>query len=66
VGFPATEDQRLFTAHAKVELGPGLPEPMSDQVPPNEHRHRLPVGWWLSKGGRFGQQRPAQEFLRII
>ena len=22
-------------------LGPGLPEPMSDQVPPNEHRHRL-------------------------
>src|SRR5262249_38785844 len=23
-------------------LCPGLPEPMSDQVPPNEHRHRLP------------------------
>jgi hypothetical protein len=25
-------------------LGPGLPEPVPDQVPPNEHRHSLPVG----------------------
>ena len=24
-------------------LGPGLPEPMPEHVPPNEHRHRLPV-----------------------
>jgi transposase InsO family protein len=25
-------------------LGPGVPEPISERVPPNEHRHRLPVG----------------------
>ena len=30
-------------------LGPGLPEPMSDQVPSNEHRHRLPVGYRVVK-----------------
>ena len=25
-------------------LAPGLPEPKSEQVPANEHRHSLPVG----------------------
>ena len=30
-------------------LRPGLPERMSDQVPPNEHRHRLPVGYRIGK-----------------
>src|SRR5215471_11047245 len=25
-------------------LGPGLPEPLSDQVPSHEHRHSLPIG----------------------
>jgi transposase InsO family protein len=35
-------------------LGPGLPEPMSDQVPPNEHRHRLPVGYRVVKRSGLG------------
>jgi transposase InsO family protein len=35
-------------------LGPGLPEPMSDQVPPNEHRHRLPVGYRVVKRSVLG------------
>ena len=35
-------------------LGPGLPEPMSDQVPPNEHRHRLPVGYRIVKRSVLG------------
>ena len=26
-------------------LGPGLPEPMTDQVPSNQHRHSLPIGY---------------------
>jgi hypothetical protein len=26
-------------------LRPGLPKPISERVPPNEHRHRLPVGY---------------------
>jgi transposase InsO family protein len=30
-------------------LGPGLPETSSDQVPANEHRHRLPVGYRVVK-----------------
>jgi hypothetical protein len=30
-------------------LGPGLPEPMSDQVPSNEHRHTLPIGYQVVK-----------------
>jgi hypothetical protein len=35
-------------------LGPGLPEPMSDQVPPNEHRHRLPLGYRIAKRSVLG------------
>ena len=35
-------------------LGPGLPEPPSDQVPPNEHRHRLPVGYRVVKRSVLG------------
>jgi len=35
-------------------LGPGLPEPMSDQVPANEHRHRLPVGYRVVKRSVLG------------
>jgi hypothetical protein len=35
-------------------LGPGLPEPMSDQVPSNEHRHRLPVGYRVVKRSVLG------------
>ena len=30
-------------------LGPGLPEPISEQVPPNQHRHRLPLGYRVVK-----------------
>ena len=30
-------------------LGPGLPEPMSDQVPSHEHRHSLPIGYQVVK-----------------
>ena len=35
-------------------LGPGLLEPVSDQVPPNEHRHSLPVGYRLVKRSLLG------------
>jgi transposase InsO family protein len=35
-------------------LGPGLPEPTSDQVPPNEHRHRLPIGYRVVKRSVLG------------
>jgi putative transposase len=35
-------------------LGPGLPEPMSDPVPPNEHRHRLPRGYRVVKRSVLG------------
>ena len=35
-------------------LGPGLPEPMPDQVPPNEHRHKLPVGYRVVKRAVLG------------
>ena len=35
-------------------LGPGLPEPMSDQVPPNEHRHKLPAGYCIAKTSVLG------------
>jgi hypothetical protein len=46
-------------------LGPGLPKPMSDQVPPNEHRHRLPVGYRVVKrsvlGGLHHEYRLAKE-----
>ena len=35
-------------------LGPGLPEPMSDQVPSDEHRHRLPVGYRVVKRSILG------------
>ena len=45
-------------------LGPGLPEPMSDQVPANEHRHRLPVGYRVVKrsvlGGLHQRIRPRE------
>ena len=30
-------------------LGPGLPEPMSEQVPSNEYRHSLPFGYRVVK-----------------
>ena len=32
-------------------LGPGVPEPMSERVLPNEDRHRLPVGYRIVLGG---------------
>src|SRR5215831_6230923 len=35
-------------------LGPGLPEPMSDQVPSNEHRHSLPIGYRVVKRSVLG------------
>ncbi|HEY6341192.1 MAG TPA: integrase core domain-containing protein [Bryobacteraceae bacterium] len=35
-------------------LGPGLPEPMSEQVPPNPHRHRLPFGYRVVKRSVLG------------
>src|SRR6516164_1603041 len=35
-------------------LGPGLPEPMSGQLPCNEHRHRLPVGYRVVKRSVLG------------
>ena len=35
-------------------LGPGLPEPMSDQVPPNKHRHMLPLGYRIAKRSVLG------------
>ena len=35
-------------------LGPGLPEPLSYQVLPNEHRHRLPVGYRCRSSMEFG------------
>ena len=33
-------------------LGPGLLEPMSEQVPSNEHRHSLPVWYRVVKRSR--------------
>jgi len=35
-------------------LGPGLPEPISDPVPHNEHRHRLPLGYRIAKRSVLG------------
>jgi hypothetical protein len=35
-------------------LGPGLPEPKSEQVPSNEHRHSLPVGYRVEKRSVLG------------
>jgi hypothetical protein len=35
-------------------LGPGLPEPMSDPVTPNEHRHMLPLGYRVAKRSVLG------------
>ena len=35
-------------------LGPGLPEPKSEQVPSNEHRHSLPVGYRVVKRSVLG------------
>jgi hypothetical protein len=35
-------------------LGPGLPEPMSDEVPSNEHRHSLPIGYRVVKKSVLG------------
>jgi hypothetical protein len=35
-------------------LGPGLPEPMSEQVPSNEHRHSLPFGYRVVKRSVLG------------
>jgi len=35
-------------------LGPGVPEPISERVAPNEHRHRLPVGYRVVKRSVLG------------
>jgi transposase InsO family protein len=35
-------------------LGPGLPEPVSDQAPPNDYRHRLPIGYRVAKSSVLG------------
>jgi transposase InsO family protein len=35
-------------------LGPGLPEPMSDRVPSNEHRHTLPIGYHVVRRAVLG------------
>jgi putative transposase len=35
-------------------LGPGLPEAVSDQLPLNEHRHSLPVGYQVVKRSVLG------------
>jgi transposase InsO family protein len=37
-----------------LALGPGLPEPISECVPPNEHRHRLPFGYRAVKRSVLG------------
>jgi putative transposase len=50
---------RDLTTHYKrgrphSALGSGLPEPMSDPVPPNEHRHMLPLGYRVVKRSVLG------------
>jgi transposase InsO family protein len=35
-------------------LGPGVPEPMSERVPPNEDRHRWPVGYRILRRSVLG------------
>ena len=35
-------------------LGPGVPGPLPDHVTPNEHRHRLPVGYRVVKRSVLG------------
>jgi transposase InsO family protein len=50
---------REWTAHYNhgrphSALGPGLPEPMSDQLPSNKHRHSLPVGYRVVKRSVLG------------
>ena len=35
-------------------LGPGVPEPMSERVLPNEDRHRLPVGYRIVRRSVLG------------
>ena len=35
-------------------LGPGVPEPISDQLPSNLHRHSLPVGYQVVKRSVLG------------
>ena len=37
-----------------LALGPGLPEPISDQVPSHEHRHSLPIGNQVVKRSVLG------------
>jgi hypothetical protein len=47
---------RIITAERPHSaLGPGLPEPMPpDHVTPNEHRHRLSVGYRVVKRSVLG------------
>jgi putative transposase len=35
-------------------LGPGTPEPMSEHLPCNEHRHSLPIGYGIVKRSVLG------------
>src|SRR5215471_3306015 len=43
------QNDRFFGHYAIRRWAPGLPEPMSDQVPSNEHRHSLPIGYQVVK-----------------
>jgi hypothetical protein len=46
-------------------LVPGLPEPVSDRVAPEEHRHSLPIGYQVVKrsvlGGLHHEYGPVKE-----
>ena len=46
-------------------LGPGLPEPSLETVPASDHRHKLPVGYRLTKtpvlGGLHHEYRLVKE-----
>jgi hypothetical protein len=56
-GVPGLVDFLERTSSAMDEhaaLGPGLPEPMSEQIPSNEHRHSLPFGYWVVKRSVLG------------
>jgi hypothetical protein len=35
-------------------MGPDLPEPTSERVPPNPHRHSLPIGYRVIKRSVLG------------
>jgi hypothetical protein len=49
------QQNNLCLARRHSALGPGLPEPISEEkVPSNEHRHSLPVGYRIVKRSVLG------------